>query len=55
MRFFDTMKRLIADEQGAEIVEYVLVAGLIIIAAIAIITTFGSKVVARWARVSDGL
>lgn len=40
--------RLARDESGAEILEYVLIAGLIIVGAIATIAGFGTKVLARW-------
>jgi len=53
------MKELFAglmnDEQGGEVLEYALIAGLIVVAAIAVITTVGQKVLARWQSVSDGL
>ena len=39
---------LIADEQGGEVLEYALIAGLIVVAAIAVIGTVGTKVLARW-------
>jgi Flp pilus assembly pilin Flp len=40
--------RLIKDEQGGEVLEYALIAGLIIVGAIALVTAVGGKVVARW-------
>lgn len=40
--------KLVRDEQGGEILEYALIAGLIIVAAIAVITSVGGKVLARW-------
>ena len=42
------LKKLVKDEQGGEILEYALIAGLIIVAAIAVITSVGNKVLARW-------
>ena len=48
-------KRLVADETGGEVLEYALIAGLIIVGAIAVITAVGTKVLARWTAVSDGL
>ena len=44
-RFFN---KLVRDEQGGEILEYALIAGLIIVASIAIISSVGGKVFARW-------
>lgn len=49
------LKNLIADEQGGEVLEYALIAGLIVVAAIAVITSVGTKVVAKWQSVDDGL
>jgi len=53
------MKTLIAnvlkDEQGGEVLEYALIAGLIVVAAIAVITSVGGKVVARWTSLNNSL
>ena len=42
------VSKLVRDEQGGEVLEYALIAGLIVVAAIAAITSVGSKVLARW-------
>jgi pilus assembly protein Flp/PilA len=47
-----TFRRLVADQQGGEIIEYVLVAGLIVAACIAVVAAFGTKVLARWNTVN---
>ena len=47
--------RLIRDERGGEVLEYALIAGLIIVAAIAVIGTVGTKVLARWTSVDSSL
>ncbi len=47
--------RLCQDEAGGEVIEYVLIAGLIIVATIAAIASFGTKVLARWTSVSDSM
>ncbi len=47
--------RLLADEGGAAVLEYVLIAGLIIVGAIAVIASFGAKVMARWTSVNSSL
>lgn len=47
--------RLLSDEQGGAIMEYVLIAGLIIVGTIAMLMAFGSKVLARWTSVNTGL
>lgn len=46
---------LIDDERGGEVVEYALIAGLIVIAAIAAITAVGNKVLARWNSVQNSM
>ena len=40
--------KLVRDEQGGEILEYALIAGLIVVAAIAAISSVGTKVLGRW-------
>ncbi len=47
--------RLLTDDTGGEVIEYVLVAGLIIAATVAVISTFGTKVLARWTSVNASL
>jgi Flp pilus assembly pilin Flp len=49
------MGKLLKDEQGGEVLEYALILGLIVVAAIAVITTVGQKVVAKWESASDAL
>jgi len=51
----NTFARLLKDEQGGEVLEYALIAGLIIVAAIAVITSVGSKVLARWTSLNASL
>ena len=47
--------RLLSDEQGGEVIEYALILGLIIVAAIAVIGSVGVKVLARWTSVNSSL
>ena len=47
--------KLVRDERGGEVLEYALIAGLIVVAAIAAITTVGSKVLARWTSLSNSV
>lgn len=53
------MKNLVAkfvrDEQGGEVLEYALIVGLIVVAAIASITSVGTKVLARWTSLNNSL
>ena len=46
---------LIRDEQGGEVLEYALVAGLIVVAAIATIASVGGKVLAHWNALNASL
>ena len=54
-RLVDACRRLARDERGGEVIEWALVAGLVVIAAIAAIGAFGTKVLARWNTVNNGL
>jgi Flp pilus assembly pilin Flp len=49
------LKHLIRDEQGGEVLEYALIAGLIVVAAIAVITSVGGKVLARWQSLNSSM
>lgn len=40
--------KMLKDEQGGEVLEYALIVGLIVVAAIAAITSVGTKVLAKW-------
>jgi Flp pilus assembly pilin Flp len=48
------LKKLAKDEQGGEVLEYALIAGLIVVAAIAVIGSVGSKVLAQWQSLDTG-
>ncbi len=50
-----TLKKLMCDESGGEVLEYALITGLIVVAAIAVITTVGGKVIGRWESVNSSL
>ncbi|HZK81833.1 MAG TPA: Flp family type IVb pilin [Humisphaera sp.] len=49
------MKQLIVDEEGGEVLEYALIVGLIVVAAIAAITSVGGKVLARWTSLNASM
>ena len=55
MGFVKSLSRLIADDRGGEVLEYALIAGLIVVAAIAAITAVGSKVLATWTSVQNSV
>ncbi len=46
---------LVKDEHGGEVLEYALIAGLIVVASIAIIGTVGTKVLGRWTSLNSSL
>jgi len=47
------VSKLVRDEQGGEVLEYALIAGLIVVASIATIVAVGGKVLARWTSLSS--
>jgi Flp pilus assembly pilin Flp len=49
------VSKLIKDERGGEVLEYALIAGLIVVAAIAVITSVGGKVLARWQSLNSSM
>jgi Flp pilus assembly pilin Flp len=49
------LNRLLRDESGGEVLEYSLVAGLIIVGAIGLIKSVGTKVLARWQSLNSSL
>jgi pilus assembly protein Flp/PilA len=55
MKVYSLFSRLVRDEQGGEVLEYALIAGLIVIAAIAAITSVGTKVLGRWTSVQNSI
>ena len=50
-----SLARLLRDERGGEIIEWALVAGLVVIGALAVIGAVGTKVLARWTTVDGSL
>ena len=49
------LKNFLRDEAGGEVLEYALIAGLIIVGAIVAITSVGGKVMAKWNSMDAGL
>jgi len=47
--------RLLVEEEGGEVLEYALIAGLIVVASIAVISTIGTKVLARWTSLNSSM
>jgi pilus assembly protein Flp/PilA len=52
-RIISIFKRLLQDESGGEVLEYALVAGLIVIGALSVIGQVGSKVLAKWTSLNS--
>jgi len=48
-------RRLFCDETGGEVLEYALIAGLIVVAAIAVIAAVGTQVAAQWTSVNSSM
>jgi len=51
----NALKNFLKDEAGGEVLEYALIAGLIIVGAIVAITSVGTKVLAKWQSVDNGM
>ena len=49
------LSTLLRDETGGEVLEYALILGLISVAAIAVIGSVGTRVVARWGSVNSSM
>jgi pilus assembly protein Flp/PilA len=51
----NVLVKVVKDEQGGEVLEYALIAGLIVVAAIAVIGSVGTKVLARWGSLNSSM
>jgi Flp pilus assembly pilin Flp len=47
--------RLLTDETGGEVLEYALIAGLIVVGSIAMVVKVGTRVLARWGSLNSSL
>ena len=47
--------RAMRDETGGEVLEYALIAGLVVVAAIGVIGKIGTKVMGRWASLNSSM
>ncbi|HEV7298201.1 MAG TPA: Flp family type IVb pilin [Tepidisphaeraceae bacterium] len=52
-RIKDTLRSIVRDESGTEIIEYALILGIISVASISMITVFGEKVLAKWTSIDS--
>ena len=48
------LKNALSDDRGGEVLEYAFIAGLIVVACIAVIASVGTKVLAHWTAVNTG-
>jgi Flp pilus assembly pilin Flp len=55
MKAIHQLKKLWKNEQGGEVLEYALIAGLIIVVCIAVVGTVGTKVLARWNSMNSSM
>ena len=55
VRIFQLLTQLFTEESGGEVLEYALIAGLIVIAAISAITSVGTKVLAHWSSLNHSM
>ncbi len=49
------LSSFLSDDRGGEVLEYALIAGLIVVACIAVIGTVGTKVLARWNSLNSSM
>jgi pilus assembly protein Flp/PilA len=49
------IRKFIQDERGGEVLEYALITGLIIVAAISAIHAVGTKVFAKWSSLNASM
>jgi Flp pilus assembly pilin Flp len=52
-KFRKLIQQLRSDDSGAAVIEYVMVAGMIIVVVISLLAAFGTKVLARWNSVNS--
>jgi pilus assembly protein Flp/PilA len=50
-----TVLKFLKDDSGGEVLEYALIAGLIVVAAIAVIGSVGGKVLASWNSLNSSM
>jgi Flp pilus assembly pilin Flp len=55
MQAWKQIVNFVGDERGGEVLEYALIAGLIVVAAIAAITSVGTAVLGKWTSVQTSM
>ena len=54
-RTLEMFARIIRDENGGEVVDYALVVGFIVVAALVVIGSVGQKALARWTSLDHAI
>ena len=49
------ISRVLADESGGEVMEWAIVVGLIVVAAIVTVTAVGTKLLAKWTSIDASI
>jgi Flp pilus assembly pilin Flp len=49
------LRTLLIEDDGGEVLEYAIIAGLIVLAAIAAITAVGNSVMGKWTSLSNSM
>ena len=55
MKTRNRFAELLRDERAGEVLEYAILAGLIVVGAIAVVGSVGGKVLARWNSLNSSL
>jgi Flp pilus assembly pilin Flp len=55
MRLWNHIVELAGNDEGGEVLEYALIAGLIVVAAIAAITSVGTAVLGKWTSTQNSM
>jgi Flp pilus assembly pilin Flp len=55
LRILRQLQQIFRDESGSEVLEYAVVTGLIVMAAISLIGKVGTKVLARWNSLNSSM
>lgn len=54
-RITGMLRRFGSDQRGGEVVEYVLILGIVIVVTITTVAGFGVKVLGRWTSVNNSM
>ena len=54
-RIIQLLQTTLVDDSGGEVLEYAIVSGLIVMAAISLIRTIGTKVLTKWTSLNSSM